>query len=620
MKPSRPYHRYTAYHREPGGLRRLDFFVDHIEAWREERAISDIHVLDIGCGNGNIALPIASLGYQVVGVDGNEEAIAQAKRSAQELGNNTAEFRVGWTETVAQEAFDVIIASEVLEHQIDTDDFLSSLTCLLKKDGLLLLSVPNGTSLEENLRRFTTHTALGRAFKRYIRKNIRHETVQSQATHPHQVFFSWKKLTRALEKNNLSFEEVTQASAMFKEFFYLGGRLLLKRGSKVFHFLDVLDARLSAFLPLSLSDGWLIASKTVDCSKPLVLHVLPTLEGGGAERVVHDICAQLPHEGFRVFVVSILRGGPLELDFRKSGIPFRILHVRGVFGWKAIRELIRVMHLRRPAIVHTHLFGADMWGRVAAICAGIRIRISTEHNVNREHGIAKRLLKQVFSMVTTWFIAVSDAVKQSMMIEEGIPKKKISVIRNGIQLAKVIPRPAVAFSTPIRLLVVGRLVEQKGVDVLLRALAQVNESWFLQIAGSGEKETEWKALAETLGLSPRIRWLGQYDDVPALIATSDIFCFPSRWEGLGLSLLEAAAAGLPILASDLPVFHEIIPQDEAEFAISGDVESFVHALHLLMADSKRAVTRAARLRTRIITTCSDARMVKAYASLYRSFL
>ncbi len=621
MKPFRPHHGFTAYHREPGGLRRLDFFVDHLASWRGERAPADLRVLDIGCGNGNIAIPIASLGYRVLGVDGDATSIAQATAQAKDLGVSSAEFRRGWLDDIAGERFDAIIASEVLEHQVKTDAFLAALKKLLRPNGILLLSVPNGTSFEESLRWFSTHTVIGHFLKKLIKRGIGHASVQSHAEHPHQQFFSWHALGQCLDANGWEMEDVSQAAAIFKESFYLGGRLFLKRGTERFHRLDAADARLAARLPLPMADGWLIAARPFDASKPLIMHILPTLAGGGAERVVHDLCAHLPDEGFRVQTVSIIRGGPLEPLFRASRIPLLILGARGPGGLSAWGELAQLMRRRKPAIVHTHLFGADVMGRLAAMRAGMRRRVSTEHNVNRGHGLLKRLVKGLLAPFTSRFVAVSEEVKRAMVADEGIPANKITVIRNGIDLTRVVPRPAGPFGHPARLLFAGRLTEQKGLDVLLQALSKVHAPWFLQVAGSGERDVALRSLAERLGLAPRIRWMGQRDDIPQLLAESDVFCFPSRWEGLGLSLLEAAAAGVPIVASDLTVFREVIDPDEMELAMPGDAQDLARALDaVLVGHPDRALARAAALAPRIRETCSDKAMTKAYASLYRSLL
>jgi glycosyltransferase involved in cell wall biosynthesis len=156
--------------------------------------------------------------------------------------------------------------------------------------------------------------------------------------------------------------------------------------------------------------------------------------------------------------------------------------------------------------------------------------------------------------------------------------------------------------------------------LLLEALAQVKRPWTLDIVGTGVLEADLKAQAERLGIASRIRWLGYRSDVPQLLADSDVFCFPSRWEGLGLAFLEAAASGVPIVAFDLPVFHEILEANQASFVPVGDVPAFARAVASLLQDPIPAVRQAYEASLSVHERFSLERMVQAYAELYRELL
>jgi len=618
VRPSRPYHSYTAYHREPGGLRRLDFFVDRIGAWQGTRERSTVRVLDVGCGNGNIALALAGAGYRVTGVDLDAEAIARAASSARDTSLD-AEFIHGSFDILDGKTYDVIIGSEVLEHQTHPTEFLDAIAAHLAPGGLLLISVPNGHSFEERIRKFTTRSRFGSWLKRWIKQHIGHQDLQSSASHPHEQFFSPGEIESLLRTCGWRPQDVRQAAAFFKEFFYVFGRLFMKRGSSAFHALDALDDRIAPHLPLWMSDGWLIEASRFDPKRPLVIHVIPTLASGGAERFVYDIGVRLPDKGFDVQVVSILRGGPLEPLFRE-GTRLTILNSRGPFGVFAVRDLVRLFRRERPTVVHTHLFGADAWGRIAAWIARVPVVISTEHNVNADHGALKRTIKGWLSHITTRFIAISEIVRRNMMEREHIPAKLITVIPNGIDMAQVIARPPRGFRDVPKILTVGRLTQQKGQATLLKALALVKGPWTLEIIGAGELETELRELAERLGIAARIHWLGFREDVPRRLSESDLFVFPSRWEGFGLALLEAAAAGVPCIASDLGVFHEFLAKENAAFVPVGDVPSLSHALQEILRDPYSAIERARIAGERLRTSASIETTASAYAALYRRLL
>ncbi len=513
----------------------------------------------------------------------------------------------------------MVIASEVLEHQKHPQEFLNAIRALCVPEALILFSVPNGGSLEERLRRFSTHTRIGRALKHFIKQRIGHEAVQSAAEHPHVQFFSWTELRRVFDVAGYVVSEATPAAAWFKEWFYLIGRLFMRRGSPVFHACDRFDAALAPLLPLSVADGWLLETQLRDPHRPRVLHILPALAAGGAERVVYELARHLPQHGYEVQVMTLFSGGPLESLFREAHIPLTVptTHHSWIAAFRACR---RVIDQERPRIVHTHLFGADVIGRLVGVFLGVPILISTEHSMNVDHGWAKRFTKAVLAPITRLFIAVSEEAKVYMAAHEGIPERRVQVIHNGIDLQRTVPRPHTPFHDVPRLVTVGRLVPQKDHVTLLQALSRVSLPWRLEIVGEGEHEAELRILAEHLGIASRITWRGYRTDIPQILAASDVFCFSSRWEGLGLALMEAAAAGIPIIASDLPVFHEIVSADEVVFVPTGYVEAWAEALEDMLRHPQGALKRAEQLEERIRLICSVEQMVAAYAQAYRTVL
>jgi len=427
-------------------------------------------------------------------------------------------------------------------------------------------------------------------------------------------------LQRTLHEAGWRVRDIRQGSAFFKEFYYLFGRLFLKRGSSFFHTLDAIDGKLSPIIPLTMADGWLIDVRRFDPARPLVLQILPTLASGGAERFVYELSKRLPAHGFDVQVISIIRGGPLEPLFR-AAVPLTILGVKGAFGLTAFRELYRLMRRERPDIVHTHLYGvADVWGRIAARLAGVPAIFSTEHNINLDHSQTKRRVKGWLASITTRFVAPAAAVKAYMSAHEFIPAERISVIPYGTDVSRVIVRPARGFHDVPRFLTVGRLVEQKAQAILLKALAMIKGPWTLEIVGTGEREAELHELADRLGIAPRIHWLGFRDDVPQRLAESDIFFFPSRWEGLGLALVEAVAAGVPCIASDLPVFHEFVSERDIAFVPVDDVPALAQAIEQMLHDPYTAIARVTAAGERIRATVSVEIAAADYAALYRTSL
>ncbi|MEW6407311.1 MAG: methyltransferase domain-containing protein [Patescibacteria group bacterium] len=275
MQKSKPYHQYTDYDKEPGGLRKLDFIVDVLERNFAGRPKSEIKILDVGCGNGNISLPLASLGYQVLGIDVDFVSINNVQKKNQFsnarflvfgaediLKLNSTQPPLNIREDEGGVKFDCIIASEFFEHLEKPQEFAKLTHQVLNSNGLLIASIPNGGSLLENFRWFLNQTGIGRAIKKILRKTIlKKETIQSQAESPHVQFFSLRRFKKILESTGFKIQEVKNSSAIFGETFYLFWRFFLKRGSKIFNWMDNYDGKIADIIPKWLGVGWIIVSE-----------------------------------------------------------------------------------------------------------------------------------------------------------------------------------------------------------------------------------------------------------------------------------------------------------------------------------------------------------------------
>ncbi|MHB8830862.1 MAG: glycosyltransferase [Patescibacteria group bacterium] len=618
MRPSRPYHAVTAYHREPGGLRRLDFFVDRIMQSANDRNPNEFKILDIGCGNGNIAVPLAALGFSLVGVDLSDVAIKAAKQAADEAGV-PATFIVGGLDSVASKQFDAIICSEVLEHQSDVATFLDQLKDKLAPHGTLFLSVPNGQSLEEKLRRALNHSRLGLWLKHRIKKQwLGAGIVQSIAQDPHLQFYSYKRLSAVLRQAGFWIIGSDNAAVWFKEFFYLVGRAWIKRGSRFFHASDSFDGRLCAYWPRMLADGWLMELKVAD-ERPLAVQLIPTLGMGGAERIVLQLAKLLPNYGYASLAIAHVRGGDLEKEFKANNLPYIILPREGFLKrWRNFWALRRQLIDLRPAVVNTHLFGSDFWGRLAARSSGLRKIVTTEHNVNADFSLWRTLALRLVSGLSLVYIAITQNVKRYLMAKISIPEKKIKVIYNGLDLKRIKTRSGSLFHDVPKLIFVGRLEKQKNLELVLKALEPIKRPWQLTVVGVGSEVQELKDLADSLKIAPRVHFLGVRDDVPDLLAQHDLFVFPSRWEGFGLAVIEAAAAGVPVLTADLPVLHELMADEQVTFLPLNDQAAWTKTIESALADPAPWVAKAQHAAAADWSRFSEDRMAAQYAEVYRT--
>ena len=349
-----------------------------------------------------------------------------------------------------------------------------------------------------------------------------------------------------------------------------------------------------------------------------VLHLIPTLNAGGAERVVLELCARMKDQGVDVSVISLFGSGPLHMEFESRGVDIEV--IPGHSWLRAFRIVWQRIHKEHPNVIHSHLFGADVIGRLAGFWGGVPVRISTEHNVNIDYGIMKRLVNIFLSVMTTKYISVSAEAKRFLCSREWLALSRVVVIENGIDISRVKVRGPQPFHDLPRLIAVGRLTSQKGFDVLLKALAGLRRPWMLDLIGTGPDERSLKRLAEDLRIAGRIRFLGFASDVPERLADADVFCMPSRYEGLGLAFVEAASAGLPIVASNLKVFQEIVGPKDVEFVPVNDVLALRHAIDRMLSHPAPFVAQAAKNALNVRNTFNADRMVERYIQLYRTLL
>lgn len=253
------YLKHTEYHHYPGGLKKLDFIVETLCGLDREPA--DVSVLDIGCGNGSIALPIASLGYRVVGVDVDADSIEHASR-ANRFPNARFEVVEGDSFDLG-ERFDLVICSEVLEHLHEPVPLISTIAHVMKRDGFAIVTVPNGQGLREVLGQVEAFVKRRLGLARLLagvrraagmpdpdEKCLMHTSNVEQGGTGHVQFFSLPGITRRLARGGLDVVKVVKSLFIFSVFF--------KRRGDEWTTVDRLDSRLADLLPASMAGGWFL--------------------------------------------------------------------------------------------------------------------------------------------------------------------------------------------------------------------------------------------------------------------------------------------------------------------------------------------------------------------------
>jgi glycosyltransferase involved in cell wall biosynthesis len=306
--------------------------------------------------------------------------------------------------------------------------------------------------------------------------------------------------------------------------------------------------------------------------KRRLLHLITRLPVGGAERLIADIVRKLDRGRYEPLVCCIQARGEIAAEIERSGV--RVVCLERMksrrFDWRAVGELARLLLRERIELVHSHLYHANLYGRLACLRARVPAVVSV-HNTYTRPKLHRRLINRFLAVRTRRVIAVSDDIKRDLIRYDGIAPERIVVISNGVDFARLetpISRAqaraqlGIAAQT-VAVGCVARLEEQKGHRFLLEAMALLTDLPLrLFIIGDGRLRAELEQRAASLGVAHATVFLGMRQDVPEILRALDIYAMPSLWEGLSIAMLEAMAAGLPVVATDVGGVHQVLGADE----------------------------------------------------------
>ena len=355
-----------------------------------------------------------------------------------------------------------------------------------------------------------------------------------------------------------------------------------------------------------------------------IIHLIPTLHFGGAERLLVDIAQHHSRDRYDMTVVTLVAEGPLVDVLKESGVKYIRMQKRMVFGIDILFRLIHLFRKERPDIVHTQLFGADAWGKTAAWLTRVPVIISTEQNMWYDESWIRHQIKWILSWFSTKIIAISDAVAQYAIKDERVDPAKLVTIISGIELERFLRLKQKSFlrSKELKFLSIGRLEEQKDFDTLFAACAKIRElPWTLTIVGNGSQLAYLEERVGLLGLSQKIHFYGTTDEVEEVFVEHDVFVLSSKWEGLGLVIMEAQASAKPVIATHVGGIPELITQSQTGYLVP---PSDPDALALQMADVIEQRAFAMRIgeqaREYARSHHNIKRMVMQYETLYESLV
>jgi glycosyltransferase involved in cell wall biosynthesis len=335
------------------------------------------------------------------------------------------------------------------------------------------------------------------------------------------------------------------------------------------------------------------------------LHIITGLGVGGAEQQLRLLLRHLPVD---CEVVTLTNPGAVADGLVADGVRVTHLGMAGNRDLAALPRLVRLIRRGRYDLVHTHLYRACVYGRLAARLAGVRAVVATEHSL----GDSQMEGRQLTSGVRTLYLASERLGRSTVAVSPtvadrlrrwGVPAPRIEVVPNGIDLARFRFDPARRLVTRQRLGLpetayvvggIGRLTAAKRFDVLIRALAQLPDNFWLLLVGGGPEEHVLRRTAHAAGVADRVLFTGERPsvpdgspgpDLPSLTSAMDLLASPCPEEAFGLAVVEALAAGLPVRYAACPAVEDLPPHSAPTARrVTGGPDAFARALAAARAE------------------------------------
>lgn len=361
-----------------------------------------------------------------------------------------------------------------------------------------------------------------------------------------------------------------------------------------------------------------------------VVQIIPTLDAGGAEKQLVLLAAEMRRRGWDIQVITLTRNGPLAEPLQQAGVPIHSIDKRGKIDVSAFRRLTALLRELRPQIVQTWLFAANSYGRAAALQANVPCILASERCVDHWKTVLHHWIDRWLARRTERIIVNSSGIRD-FYVGHGLAAEKFTIIPNAVppaapsrlrreELLKQLKLPS-----DVKLIgAVGRLWPQKRYKDLIWAtdlLKVVRDDVHLLIIGDGPERSRLERYRRLVHIEDRVHFLGHRNDVPDLLPHLACLWLASGYEGQPNSVMEAQAAGVPVVASDLPGTRELILDQQTGYLVPlGDRAAFANRTQTLLNDPELAERMGQAGKQRMLSEFSIAKMVDRYAELYESLL
>lgn len=361
-----------------------------------------------------------------------------------------------------------------------------------------------------------------------------------------------------------------------------------------------------------------------------ILQIIPSLDRAGAEKQMCLLAKGLPRDEFEVHVCALTRGGPMEADLAEAGIPPVVIGKRWKLDPQAYWRLKAHVTDIQPDLIHTWMFAANAYGFAAARACGVKNLVLGQRCVDPWKSRLQLTLDRAMAQRCSRVVVNSEGVRD-FYVQHGTPAERVRMIPNGVAL------PAPPTTTRHQLLaelglpensrligLVGRLWPQKRVkDAIWAAdlLKVIHDDVHLLVIGDGPQHDRLRRFRDQCHIRDKVHFLGERGDVPRILPHFDVLWSTSGYEGQSNVILEALAAGVPVVATDIPGTRELVISGTTGYLVPvGDRAAFARHTERLLNDASLAAQFVAAGRDRVQCEFSIAKMIERHVELYREVL
>jgi sugar transferase (PEP-CTERM/EpsH1 system associated) len=365
-----------------------------------------------------------------------------------------------------------------------------------------------------------------------------------------------------------------------------------------------------------------------------IIFVNYSLDVGGIETLILELSRKLNPDRFHLEICAFSEGGNLQNEFEASGIPVHIIRKKAGIDLGAPLKLARLFKERRIDIAHTQNRSSWLYAVIAARITRVFLVHTVHSNVDFKNPHPRRwmILQRYLAKFTDQIIAVSNSNAGFLTEKQNIPDRKIRVIYNGI-IPELYDRPCDTKLKKQELsigegdLIIGnvaRFSPPKDHETLIRAFKSISQtipSARLLLVGDGPLENTIRGLVNALDLNAKVKFLGSRRDIPELLKIFDVFTLSSFREGFSVAILEAMAAGLPVVATNVAGNPEAVINEETGLIVPPkNPEALARAICRLLLNGEEARRMGEKGRKRVKEHFSLEKMVKEYEDVYDSLM